>query len=153
MKKSVLIVCVLVLVMSVFAGCGKSDDTDTKGEGGAGSSGSSSEIVESVGNSDVIENFVKETQTELDSANEAMKDSLEMSVSAENDKVTFTYKFMQDMGDDTALKSALDGVLQAQEASMGEAVKHLETLGIEKPVVELKILDKDGKEISSREYK
>lgn len=162
MKKKILVVCILVFMMAAFAGCGKTEEPAKADD--SNNVSTEEPIVEDDANTEepsteggdasLIDMFISENQAMLAATNEAMKDTMEISISSdENDKIIYTYKYLQDLGDEATVKAAMDGAMQGQEEAMDEAVSQLKLLGIENPVVELRFENMDGEEISSYEFK
>ena len=142
MKKIVLVLCVLVLVLSTFAGCGSKGDDSKE----SGSDTSIENIAE-------IKEFVEQNKKTMDVLNESTKGTLEMSVAAENNKIVFTNKYFQDFADEEESKRAMDNAMKQQEATMYGVIKQLKALDIENPVVVLRCLNSKSEEIASYEFK
>ena len=168
MKRKVIIICVLTLIVATFFGCGKANES-SKNDGSQstnsktveendGSQNTNSEAVEENDgsqstNSKAVEEFVKESNEIMAVIMESTKDTMEAYVTAENDKVVYSYKFLQELGDEDAVKTAMDNAKSSQEDAMNMALDELRSLGVENPVIELKFINMDGKEVAVYEFK
>ena len=101
----------------------------------------------------IMESFVAESQSAMGAMNEAMKDVMEITLTSEGETMTYTYKFVADVGDLSTVKQSLEGEMENQRSTMESVVKSLKDSGIANPVVVMKYVNNDGTEITSFEFK
>ncbi len=127
-KKLSSLIIALMLVVAVFTGC-------------------------SGGNK--LEKYVNDNKDQINEAlapmAESLGDNASIDLTAQGDEVIFTFKFGEELpaGVDVALKDAL-GTLAPTFESMADSLK-AET-GVDKVIITIKYLDKDGKELATKSF-
>jgi hypothetical protein len=155
---SLLLVIVMIVCMSACSSTPKEAPIDAGApieteSTDAGATDSPDTAAPSGNNSATLEQFITEGQPAIDAMNEAMKDVMQITLSAEGETLVYTYKFTNDVGDLSTVKQSLEGEMENQRSTMETVVKSLKDAGIANPGVVMKYLNNDGSEITSFEFK
>ncbi|MCI9274117.1 MAG: DUF4854 domain-containing protein [Clostridiales bacterium] len=137
MKKVIALVFCLVFCFS-FAACNKQTP--------AGDSGS--------GNNQAIESYIEKSKDQLDQLAGTFESSgMKLSISARGNALVYTCKYTIDIEDTATVKSGLETAMESMSSTFQTILAGLkkEVSSAESLIVEY--LDKDGKEIYSKEFK
>ena len=160
MKKIIVIACVFILALGTFTACGSGNkdkepaDTKTQEEGTESKDpvDPKTELTAEEEDAEILEQYVAQSQSALDSMAESMKDLMEMKVYVEGSKLIYEYKYVSDVGNFEAVKAAMDAEIVNQEATMKSVVQALKSAGVGNPTVVFKYLNFDGAEIATYEF-
>lgn len=107
------------------------------------------------GNKKTVESYLNSIQDEITQMEEQYKDmGMELSVTAKDNSLIYTYKYTIDLGD--AADQVAASLEQAMETLKPTFEAILKSLKSEIPSAEsvvVRYLDKDGKELYTKEYK
>ncbi len=98
-------------------------------------------------NSDIL-------QSQMESLVDSMKDNgIQIEVKSEDNKLIYEYTYTTDIGDVDTVVSVLEQGLESNASTFETVASGLRlAVDIEDPVVVVRYLDKDGKELCSREF-
>lgn len=173
MKRKVMSLAVMVMVTAIvvsFSACGSSNGSQGIPSGEASSEAPSSEIVSSTPSSEEAVSSSADSQTLEDkysSIDEFVKSSviqdqlptlkssveqmgMDIDISGEDNKLVYTFKYKKDVN---VSADVLNSALDSQVATYKNIAASLKTaVNVDSPVVVVRYLDSNGKEITSREF-
>ena len=96
-----------------------------------------------------------EAQAELDATKEAVKAmGMDIKLTAEGDKMVYTYTYLQQMQFDETTKATLKEALNAQADTFKALANMIKTVvNVDSPSIVVRYLNADGTEITAQEFK
>lgn len=173
MKRKMMSLAAIVMVTAMavsFSACGSSNGSQGIPSGEASSEAPSSEIVSSTPSSEEAVSSSADSQTLEDkysSIDEFVKSSviqdqlptlkssveqmgMDIDISGEDNKLVYTFKYKKDVN---VSADVLNSALDSQVATYKNIAASLKTaVNVDSPVVVVRYLDSNGKEITSREF-
>ena len=152
--------CIMALSL---AACGSDNTSSTANDNSKAAASQSSTAAESSkastsssGKYASIDEYVNSdiVQSQLESLTGSMEDNnIEMTVTGEGDRLIYEYTYTTDVGDVDTVVSVLEQGLEANASTFEKVASNLKlTVDVETPVVVVRYLTEDGKELCSREF-
>ena len=93
-------------------------------------------------------------QSQIESLMESLEDNgIKMEIKGEDNRLIYEYTYTTDVGDVETVVSALEQSLDSNTSTFENVASSLKlAVDIEEPIVVVRYLDKDGKELCSREF-
>jgi hypothetical protein len=134
MRKTFLILLVLLVSFVALSGCDKASDSDN-----------------AAGSGDIdpkLEEYLDTSKDALNSVKESLGDTMEVTVSGEGTTLIYTYKFKIEIDEAqvSALKKQESTLKQTAESTI---IPEMEKFGIKNPQVKYVYLNSDGSELYS----